>query len=1409
MPLPEPPLRSLAVLQQIDENNPMLVHDEFVSLQRMIGTAFTLDGFANNDGSNAFCNKFCCPQRSFFDTDISGETVWMHPPLTKTHEAVQHAVHCHATNPQNTHIVMLLPDYEGPWQVYTQRMKRLASYPAGSNIFNRTPEMQGDSEMLRTSFPMAVFSLPRAHAPLMATSAQPQPNSLPLTMMFPATANGASITVLVDSGAKNSYMSQACVERYGFATQPLRGNHAALIANGNKVSINTATNCNLTLGGTKLTLKNVHVMPLCDGFDIILGEDWCTQHKAQLNFAAMQLTFTCNGVTTSLQRKLVPSTKFGHVTLISPSQMAKELKSDLRHRQKAAKRGGKADTAFAPLLVVVKQPTTDQGTDPISNATHLTAAEQQQLRAVVEKFGDVFQDKVDSLPPDRDIPEVIPLEPGAKPVYQRPRRYSRLENMAIEQTVKEALAAGLIQHSQSAFASPVVLVPKKDGTLRMCVDYRALNKITTKNRHALPRVEDLFDRLNGAGFFTTMDLASGYNQVKLPFADIAKTAFTTPTGHYEYLVMPFGLCNAPAAFQALMNKIFRDQLNKTVLIYLDDILVFSRTFPEHLQHLRLVLSRLRQHQLRVKLSKCSFAQQELSFLGHIVTKDGIKADPEKVQQVAAWPQPTNVHEIQSFLGLAGYFKKFIPGYASLAAPMHDLTQKGKPFVWTDEHTRSFTGIKQRLTTAPLLRIPDPESDEPFTLMTDASLYGTGAVLLQGGKPCAYDSKKFIPAERNYSTTEQEGLAVIRAVKKWRPYLEGAKHKFIILTDHAALRWLFSTKDTPNRRVMRWITELQGYDFDIRHLPGKVNIADPLSRKPDLLAVLLHRNCAITRTSTRTQADPVTTGSTVQPLRQKRKHTNSRTWPEDAMTVRADAHKWYNVNTGQVEYNFADPSKAAPPAQPANTSTSVAIETFASPFMQRVFRAQQLDTWLQSATAKSTLQLVDGCSTKVTVHPQLQNMHSVALYIPDSDALREHCMRECHDSTHAGHGGTEKSVKLLLRHYWWPTAAQDMTTHVRTCDSCQRMKARTTQPGGLLQPLQIPADRWHTICMDFITSLPVTDTGHDGILVVSDKLTKWLILIPVNMSVTSTQVADLLDTHVFCQHGIPKHIVCDRDPRFTSNVFRDWAASYDIQLHLSSGYHPQTNGQSERFNRVIEDTLRHYVSPTLTDWNRHLPRVAHAMNNSYHSSIQNTPFFLNKGDHPPHPMRLHGSGSFPANDVFAERVRLISLRAKQCMRAASDRQAAYYNQRHKARTFQEGDKVLLSSKNFTFKGPHTKKLMPRYIGPYTVLKKLSEQAYKLELPPYMTVHDVFHVSLLEPYRSDGTYQPPVPTIETDGSWRYEIEAVLDHRHVRNGHRQYLCKWKGQGPEHNSWETESSVQNEPLVQQYLTDKLLMVH
>jgi hypothetical protein len=453
---------------------------------------------------------------------------------------------------------------------------------------------------------------------------------------------------------------------------------------------------------------------------------------------------------------------------------------------------------------------------------------------VVCEYANVFPNELPGMLPDRDIEFAIELQPGTTPISKRPYRMPPAELAELKKRLQELLDKGFIHPSTSPWGCPALFMKKKDESLRLCIDYRPLNAVTIKNKYPLPRIDVLFDQLVGAKVFSKIDLRSGYHHIKIRASDIPKTAFSTRYGLYEYLVMSFGLTNAPAYFMYLMNSVFMPELDKFVVFFIDDILVYSRNEEEHAGHLHVVLQRLREHRLYAKLSKCDFWLKEIKFLGHTISQYGIAVDPNKVQEVMNWKLPTTVRQIRSFLELAGYYRRFIPDFSRIAKSMTKLLKKGAKFEWGQKCEDAFHTLRQHLTTAPMLAQPD--NNKPFDVYCDASGTGMGCVLMQDNRVIAYASRALRPHEQNYPTHDLELAAVVNTLKMWRHYLMGTHCN--IYTDHKSLKYIFTQADL-NMRQRRCLELIKDYDLEVHYHSRKANVVvDALSRKSQCNCVMM-------------------------------------------------------------------------------------------------------------------------------------------------------------------------------------------------------------------------------------------------------------------------------------------------------------------------------------------------------------------------------------------------------------------------------------------------------------------------------------------------------------------------------------------------------------------------------------------
>ncbi|GJS39326.1 reverse transcriptase domain-containing protein [Tanacetum coccineum] len=975
--------------------------------------------------------------------------------------------------------------------------------------------------------------------------------------------NNQYASMIFDSGADRSFVSTTFSTLFDITPDTLNVSYVVELDDERISKTNTILRgCTLGLLGHPF---NIDLMPVELGsFDVIIGMDWLANHHAVI---------VCD-------EKIVRIPYGDEVLIVQGDRDGKGEKSKLSiisctKTQKYIKRG-------CPIFLaqVTKKETEDK-------------SEEKRLEDVptVRDFPEVFPEDLPGLPPTRQVEFQIDLVPGAAPVARAPYRLAPSELQELSTQLQELSDKGFIRPSSSPWGAPVLFVKKKDGSFRMCIDYRELNKLTMKNRYPLPRIDDLFDQLQGSRVYSKIDLRSGYHQLRVREEDIPKTAFRTRYGHYEFQVMPFGLTNAPAVFMDLMNRVCKPYLDKFVIIFIDDILIYSKSEEEHAEHLKLILELLKKEELYAKFSKCEFWLSKVQFLGHVIDSEGIHVDPAKIESIKDWASPKTPTEIRQFLGLAGYYRRFIEGFSKIAKPMTKLTQKNVKFDWSEKAEAAFQLLKQKLCSASILALP--EGSENFVVYCDASHKGLGAVLMQREKVIAYASRQLKIHEKNYTTHDLELRAIVFALKMWRHYLYGTK--CVVFTDHKSLQHILDQKEL-NMRQRRWLELLSDYDCEIRYHPGKANVvADALSRKERIKPL-------------RVRALVLTIGLNL---------------PVQILEAQVEARKEENYGTEDL--------------------------------CGMIKKLEQ--------RANGTLCL-NGRS-----------------WIPCQGNLRELIMHESHKSKYSVHPGSDKMYQDLKKLYWWPNMKAEIATY--------------------------------NITMDFVTKLPKTTSGQDTIWVIVDRLTKSAHFLPMKETDSMEKLTRQYLKEVVSRHGVRVSIISDRDSKFTSYFWKSLNEALGTQLDMSTTYHPQTDGQSERTIQTLEDMLHACMIDFGKGWDRHLPLLT-------------------------------------GPEIVHETTKKI-IQIKKRIQAARDRQKRYADKRGKPLEFEVGDKVML--KVSPWKGVirfgKRGKLNPRYIGPFKILAKVGALSYRLELSEKLSqVHSTFHVSNLKKCFVDEPLAIPLDKIQID-------------------------------------------------------------
>ncbi|GAB7336849.1 hypothetical protein MBLNU13_g00019t1 [Cladosporium sp. NU13] len=1031
-------------------------------------------------------------------------------------------------------------------------------------------------------------------------------------------------------------------------------------------------------------------------------------------------------------------------------------------------------------------------------------AEELTVPGALQEYADVFNnDSAGVLPSHRTTDHVIELQAGKEPPYGPLYNLSARELEVLREYIKKELELGRIRYSTSPAGAPLLFVPKKDGTLRLCVDYRALNSVTIKDRCPLPLIDETLSRLTGAYYFTSLDLKDAYYRIRIREGDEWKTAFRTRYGHFEYMVMPFGLTNAPASFQAYINRALAGLLDDLCVVYLDDILIYthSKSLEEHWTAVKRVLARLRTADLYANLKKCTFAVERTHFLGFIVTRDGVEPDPAKVATIQEWPAPRNLKELQGFLGFANFYRRFIAKYSIITSPLTKLLKGGQEWCWPADSAAAFEELKSRFASAEVMRHYDPTLRTK--LETDASAFGISGILSQlhaDGKwrPVAFASRKLTDAERNWEVYDQELLAIVHSFKTWRHYLSGAYEATQVYTDHNNLKGI-QTVQRLNQRQARWAVFLGSFDFEMHHRVGKTNPADGPSRRPDYwtendavhrLLPTLQRKMTLANGQTVEQANATVVGRVGIASGEYGTANNEMLDSGGEMPPKRES-------SNPIAEGAAECMQLLPRAQVRQVLVSdCASADLEEPFLSLISKLQHSDETVireRLAAAKSHRKGQRKTNWKFDEDGLLR--YGSKLFIPNAPAVRMEVIATNHDSKLAGHFGKAKTVQMVSRSVYWPGLHEDVQEYVRTCAVCQRCKTVRTLPQGALEPLPVPKTIWEEISLDFITKLPPSMMGekvYDSILVVVDRYSKMAVYIPAVETWTAKDFADVFMTNIGLRFGLPLGIVSDRGALFTSKFWTEICYQCQIRRRLSTAYHPQTDGQTERQNQTLEAYLRMFAGESQADWATLLKWAEFAYNNAPHSATGLSPFQMVYGkslrwSDATGDVRHEGEAATATERL--DRMRIARAQAESKLRVAQAHMKARYDQKHVPTVFCKGDRVLLSVKNLKLRQP-SRKLSAKFVGPFEIVEKVGQQAYRLRLPPKYRIHDVFHISLLKAHYDRAGELPAnaaAPDIDSDGEEAWEVEKILDER-LRNGQREFLLRWKGYSEEWDSWQTE---------------------
>ena len=874
---------------------------------------------------------------------------------------------------------------------------------------------------------------------------------------------------------------------------------------------------------------------------------------------------------------------------------------------------------------------------------------------------DVFVTPVNvpPLPPHRELDLSIELDRD-KPLPKKANYYplSPTNQEIVDEYVKKALERGWIEPSNSPIAAGIFIVNQPNGKKRPCVDYRALNAITLDDAYPIPNINELLNEISHCNLFTQLDMPDAYHLVRVKEGDEWKTAFRTRSGQYQYKVISFGLKNAPPVFERFIESILSAHLRKTVLVYLDNIIIYSRSdSPEvtdedkakHLNDVREVILKLKDANLYLRPNKCSFAVTRIDLLGFIASWHGISANPAKLKAIHDWKPPTNIKGIQSFLGFANFYRRFIKDFSKISRPLSNLTKKSVKYQWTAETNAAFNELKKKFTSPPILSFFHPMRET--ILETDASDFALGSVLSQKNPsdglfhPISFHSRGLISAECNYDTHDKELLAIVDACKFNRPMLLSLSEPFLIRSDHKNLGY-FTTKQNLSQRQFRWAVFLADFHFRMEHFPGKSNI------KPDAL-------------SRRTEFQKEGSQKANQKIVFNKISDNTLEFncKELEGIIPGDFAEFPLVVTlNQLTFQLGDPE--APVVEKVNTFGGGVIKH--SP--------QKVITFDNNISLEAKLEIFE----------------------------------KYHDSKTAGHPGYKKTLELIRRHHSWPGLPSDLKRYIANCVTCARAKSRRHKPYGLLQPLPVPFKPWDSISMDFITDLPKSN-GFDSILVFKCRLTKQCHFIPTVKTLKTEDFVKLFIDNVYRLHGLPRDIVSDRGSLFVSIFWKGVCDQLTINGKLSTSFHPETDGSTEVVNQIVQQYLRIYGNYDQDDWAIWLPLAEFSYNNSLNSSTATTPFMAVHGFHPnvqPVPVIENASS---ASQAWMQDFTIRIEELRSTLKKAQENYTKFANRKRiEAPPLEIGDSVYLNGKNIkTLR--IKKKLADKFYGPFKISRKINNVA----------------------------------------------------------------------------------------------------
>lgn len=1166
------------------------------------------------------------------------------------------------------------------------------------------------------------------------------PHVVPL-LTLTGTVEGKSCKklFLLDSGASMNFISGEFVVQNSLRARELKQAFKIRLADGTPLSCTSVIDsARIDLSGENEYTGTHQLMVLhgLRGHDVILGRPFLRRSGAVVDHEKDHIEWRSSKDRSDKKdwRKTVPAAsplvKLGassvhnatsntatlHHTLPRVEQQLESIMhvEDQQELKAVSLVTSLADEKIASAVHVDREPEFKR-----VNSSHEVGSSKQrrQLGGVLSRYKTRLAPRAGKLPPHRKGYDhaITKKNNDSKPVKLPAIRQRPALARAMKVKLDELSAEGKIRRSTSEYGAPAFMI-EQGGKQRMVTNFVKLNEQTVTNATSLPHIDELIARLGKAKVFSKLDLTSGFHQVRMREEDIEKTGFTTPFGHYEWVVMPFGEKNAPATFVQLLNQlVLVDLVHDFIIVFVDDILVFSEDADQHIEHVQAVLDRLADHELFINPDKCTWMVDEVDFLGyHLRAGQGaveLMIQENKIRAVTDWPVPKTISQLRSFLGTANFSRPFVKDFSTIAAPMTSATagkfkSKNAAVVWGEKEQSSFEAMKTALTSAPALAVPD--ESKQFVLHTDASDFGIGATLCQFNdekkalQVCGYMSAKLKGAELNWPTHEKEMYALVRALEHWAMHFVQVVHPITVYTDNIAMLYMLKSEEhhNINGRQARWTNVLTRFKLDPRRIEGSMNVqADALSRRVDL-----DGGRDEVQSMRRAQAELALQHLGLSPKVQSTTDTTATL----AVVVEDE------IDGAQVEDEIDG----------AQVSSLRLIEDIKNAYASDDHCVKMLNDPQRYHVTSS-----DGL---------IFNEHNRIL-VPAVPKVRSAILVECHDTLTSGHLGISKTVARVRKNFDWNGVVADAHDFVNSCTQCQLNKARNLKEAGLLQPIAPPMTKGLVISIDFVGELPRTARGKDYIMVITDRFSKRVWYTATRKTITAKQAAKIIFDQVVRHQGLPEVIISDRDVRFKANIWKELWRECGTKLAMTVSFRAQANGGTETHNRVMQDMLRSFVSETRADWDIKLAALEIAYNSSLNETTGCTPFELDIGMTPRLPIDLATQQdrrtSRSLNQFLSDWEETWSTAHKH-IKNAQARQKRSADRQRRDEQYKVGDMVWIRRDRGTLQNSLSaiQKLGPRMQGPYQILDLHGEHNVTLKLKENDRRHRRFHVSQLRPYVS---------------------------------------------------------------------------